>query len=312
MGKFRGHKKSSGPKKPPLTHFLCLPLISAESRPLIKASLEHFKDDVTSSPTDQQAIASALNGTETSETKLPVIHPKAVRPVGALHLTLGVMSLDQTRLDEAVDFLRALDIKDILEKASTASNSASASGAEATTQHSSKTVSSPVDAPRPLKLDLKGLESMHPPQNTSILYTAPSDPTSRLYPFCLALQEAFKEKGFLVNDERKLKLHATLINTIYATGRSRPAKSQIYNQTSDVPPRTQGINQSQGHGTNANAPLKIDARGLIEKYAGFSWAKDVVLERLAICEMGAKKVTDGNGNVVDERYTEVATVPLPT
>jgi activating signal cointegrator complex subunit 1 len=81
-------------------------------------------------------------------------------------------------------------------------------------------------------------------------------------------------------------LHATLINTIYAKGR-----------------------KSQGHGPNAKAPLKIDARALLERYQDFVWARDVVLDRIAICEMGAKKLVE-NGEVVGEQYTEVASVSL--
>ena len=135
-------------------------------------------------------------------------------------------------------------------------------------------------------IDLKGLVSMHVPEKTSIVYIEPCDSSERLYPFCLALQKIFNEEGILVPDDRKLRLHATLVNTIYAKGK-----------------------KSQGHGRNANAPMKIDARTLLEKYADFMWAKDVVLDRIAICEMGAKKRIE-NGEVVGEEYTEVASVPL--
>ena len=81
-------------------------------------------------------------------------------------------------------------------------------------------------------------------------------------------------------------MHATLVNTIYAKGK-----------------------KSQGHGPNANAPLKIDARALLHKYENFVWAEDLILDRIAICEMGAKKQME-NGEVVGEEYTEVASVPL--
>lgn len=137
---------------------------------------------------------------------------------------------------------------------------------------------------------------MHAPERTSILYTAPSDPSDRLYNFCLALQQTFKDRDLLVEDNRQLKLHATLVNTIYAKGRKRPQP------TSD---------RSSGHGPHANAPLKIDATRMLEKYRDFVWADNVVLDRVAICEMGAKKVLDGEGNVVKEEYTEVAAVRLP-
>lgn len=127
---------------------------------------------------------------------------------------------------------------------------------------------------------------MHAPEKTSIIYIEPCDSSERLYPLCLALQNIFKEEGILVTDDRELRLHATLVNTIYAKGR-----------------------RSEGHGANANAPLKIDARALLDKYESFVWAKDVVLDRIAICEMGAKKRVE-NGEVVGEEYTEVASVSL--
>ena len=145
-----------------------------------------------------------------------------------------------------------------------------------------------------MAINLAGLASMHNPQNTSILYIDPSDPTRRLYPFCLALQTIFRDAGILLPDDRKLKLHATIVNTIYAKGR-----------------RNDNNNNSEGHGPNANAPLRIDARGLLEEHKDFVWAEDVVLDRIAICEMGAKKRLDGEGNVVGEEYTEVASVGLP-
>jgi activating signal cointegrator complex subunit 1 len=47
----------------------------------------------------------------------------------------------------------------------------------------------------------------------------------------------------------------------------------------------------------------------LERYQDFVWARDVVLDRIAICEMGAKKVVE-NGEVVGEQYTEVASVSL--
>jgi len=36
----------------------------------------------------------------------------------------------------------------------------------------------------------------------------------------------------------------------------------------------------------------------------------VALDRVSICEMGAKKVMYVDGRVVDEEYTEVASVPI--
>ncbi|KAF7189820.1 hypothetical protein HII31_08927 [Pseudocercospora fuligena] len=308
MGRFKGNKKSAAPKKPPLTHFLCLPIITSASRPEIEASLNAFKDNVTASGASQPPADGAEEDTISTS-----IHPKAIRPVGTLHFTLGVMSLDDTKLAAAVKYLTDLDLKSMLDGASLESVSGPETESKVSDEDATEDSSSAVrDGDGPLRLDVQGLESMHPPQKTSILYAAPTDHTGRLYPFCLALQKAFNEKEFLVSDDRKLKLHATIVNTIYAKGRRKPAKSQINDRVSDIPTRTQDADASHGHGPNANAPLKLDARSLIEKYADYVWAENVTLDRVAICEMGAKKILDGDGNVIDEKYTEVASVQLPT
>ena len=306
MPQHKGHRKPPPPaaKKPPLTHFLCLPLISSTSKPQLEASIASFREHVSSE--NPQGTASENGVTR-------VIHPKAIRPVGAMHCTLGVMSLDHDRLDKAIELLQTLNITQLL-----STNAADAPPLSPTTTTTTTTVhpgditpkepSTDKDARRislrrpvsppaerasratttgdPLTIDLTGLVSMHVPEKTSIVYIEPRDSSERLYTFCLALQDIFKREGFFVPDDRELKLHATLVNTIYAKGR-----------------------KSQGHGSRANAPMKIDARALLNKYADFVWAKDVVLDRIAICEMGAKKRIE-NGDVVGEEYTEVASVPL--
>lgn len=303
MARHKGPRKPPGQKKPPLTHFLCLPLITPTSRPQLEASLKSFREDV--SPHDQPS-----DSERDAETVRSTIHPKAIRPVGALHCTLGVMSLDEDRLQEAVECLKGIDIASLLQGTiseatrpqHTIPSGDSAGGNASRNRHiTPPPTSRPV---APVSISLKGLVSMHAPHNTSILYTAPTDPTSRVYPFCLALQKVFKDRGFLVPDDRQLKLHATIVNTIYAKGKKMPFKPGSVQQAGD--------DRSQGHGPNANAPLKIDARDVLERYEDFVWAESVVLDRVAICEMGAKKILDGEGNVKGEEYSEVASVALPS
>ena len=304
-------------KKPPLTHFLCVPLVTPASRPQLEASLKLFKDQV--SPAANEAVDNAeLKGDE--DVILPCVHPKAIRPLRTLHCTLGVMSLDKERLDEAISLLRSIDISVLLtDSAKDADNAAlSETSAANDTSMDLSTLQKPISPPameeagEPLKVDLKGLVSMHSRKSTSILYSAPSDQTGRLLPFCIALQKRFQEQGF-ITDDRPLKLHATIVNTIYAKGRNRPPRGGAF-KSSFAKTEEGSVTQQSGfqdHGPNANAPLKIDATTILEKYEGFVWAKDVVLDRIAICEMGAKKVLDEEGNVVDEAYTEVASIALP-
>jgi activating signal cointegrator complex subunit 1 len=314
MGKRRvGGGRPTGQKKPPLTHFLCVPLVTPESRPQLEASLKLFKDQVSPpAPEANQAIEKAEgNDSKDGDVVLPYVHSRSIRPVGTLHCTLGVMSLDQEKLTEAISLLQSIDIHAMFK--TTTEQSKGASEASFTTHDSTSgklaSLEKPITPPtldrpdRPFKVELKGLVSMHSAKSTSILYSSPADETGRLLPFCIALQNMFKDKGFIV-DDRPLKLHATIVNTIYVKGRKGQSKGNAW--ASNQEPK------AQGHGPNANAPLKIDATPILEKYEDFVWAKDVMLDRVAICEMGAKKILDETGNVRDEEYTEVANFALPT
>ena len=315
------HKRPSRPpaqKKPPLTHFLCLPLVTPSSKAQLEASVSKFKDDVTPSGSGLRT-EDAESGQDDEEVVMPSVHPRAVRPVGALHCTLGVMSLKEDELKTAVDLLKGLDIQGLLRGNTSASNSSTAIDQTQTEGEASKepiSTQRPITPPQmerfgsPLTVDLKGLETMHAPHKTSILYISPSDASERLYQFCLGLQKTFKENDLLVEDNRALKLHATIVNTIYAKGRKLPQRNRQAGSSGAAGKAAD--DRSTGHGPNANAPLKIDATQILEKYKDYVWAENAVLDRVAICEMGAKKILDEQGNVKAEEYTEVASVTLPT
>ena len=273
-----------------LTHFLCLPLVNIQSRSQLQTSLQHFAS------------------TAVSKYDVPV---KAIRPVGTLHLTLGVMNLPtEERIEAASQFLRSLDLGTMLEPAATSSTipetlsetavleqaarmptqapATSQMGLEPVPQTETPRPNSPS---KPLVLNLTGLQSMHNASKTSILYISPDDASSRLRNFCEALCYQFTSSGFLLPDKRSLLLHATIVNTLYAKGgRNRPRKS--------------------GHGKNNHAVGKLDATALLEEYGAYEWAKDIRIEKVCICQLGAKKdVIDEV--VVNEEYVEVASVALP-
>ncbi|KAK3630424.1 hypothetical protein LTR56_017482 [Elasticomyces elasticus] len=298
MVRHKGPRRAPGPKKPPLTHFLCLPLVTADSRQQLESSMNRFRDEVTVGQAD------ADGDEDTSK-----VHPKAIRPVGALHCTLGVMSLDKAGLEKAVQALQSLDMKSMLQRARNQVPTSATTDSEAAIE--------PEREVAPLSIDLKGLVSMHDPQSTSILYSAPEDLSNRLYPFCQAMQKHFSDAELLVPDDRSLKLHATIVNTIYAKGKKKPPMRQRdREEAAEQDEAGQGggegqEDRSQGHGPRANAPLKLDATALLERYQDFLWAGNVVLDRIAICEMGAKKIMDAEGRVLNEEYTEVASVQLP-
>jgi activating signal cointegrator complex subunit 1 len=181
---------------------------------------------------------------------------------------------------------------------------------------------------------------MHPSTKTSILYAAPRDPTHRLLPLCQRLRAVFEEKEYLIEDTRPLKLHATIVNTIYAKaggryGRGKPAAAQILAPEPNLTPvdvpedATESVEEPEPaeredevkasskpddhrnrHDQHSRAPIRFDARALMKVFDDFVWAKEVKLEKIAICKMGAKKVLGENGDIVDEVYEEVASIPL--
>jgi activating signal cointegrator complex subunit 1 len=192
----------------------------------------------------------------------------------------------------------------------------------------------------PVLISLRGLHSMHAAHSTSILYAAPHDSSGRLYPFCLSVRQAFGDAGFMIEEDRGLKLHATTLNTLYAleerregstttergpeaivreddddagggvelTVKQKGERGKGGETTQDRGPHAAagGLGKRQGWRKRARAP-RIDARALLEKWKDEAWGL-VELERLVICEMGAKE--DSSGEV---RYKEVveAIVPVP-
>ncbi|RYF47995.1 MAG: hypothetical protein EOO38_11055, partial [Cytophagaceae bacterium] len=192
----RSNKKHAnsrgGPKKPPLTHFLCLPLITDSSRPQLERGLSKLK-------TDLEATS--------------LVPPKAIRPVGTLHLTLGVMSLDASKLEDANQYLQSLNLHNLFRDISMQIIAEKA--AEDGTISENLNAAALPDADG-LTINLESLVPMQQASKTSILYASPKDETQRLMPFAAALKKAFTEKGFVLDDERDLRLHATVVNSIYA------------------------------------------------------------------------------------------------
>jgi activating signal cointegrator complex subunit 1 len=132
--------------------------------------------------------------------------------------------------------------------------------------------------PPPLTITLRGLKSLQEPGRTSGLYAPPVDEDGSLYEFCVRIRNAFQAAGLMVSDTRPLLLHATIINTVYVEGRGRRAPK-----------------------------LTIDAREIMQQYDSFEWMRDIRIETVAICKMGAKPVPGG-----DEAYIVEGEVPVPT
>ncbi|KAI4161758.1 MAG: hypothetical protein LQ342_004590 [Letrouitia transgressa] len=242
---------------------------------------------------------------------------KAIRPLGTIHLTLGVMSLaSDDRIKAAIDLLNSL---------------------------------SPPPPPA-FTISLRGLHAMRQAKWTSSLYAVPKDDEEgTLYSFCEKLRERFAEEGFVVPETRPLRLHATVLNTLYAPKVDVKLRARGNGSGSDVEDEKVEREEVVGEGrlegeqskledgkalvdagevgqegeTKPEArkrrrkwPLKFDARELVKKYENFEWVKESRIEKVAICEMGAMRVEDEGRDGVErlglgEEYKETASVPLP-
>ena len=330
----RGRGKPGGmkPKKPELTHFLCLPLVNDNSHPQLTSSLSGLKQDV-------------------GETGLVPL--KAIRPVGTLHLTLGVMSLSGTQVESAVHYLQALDVQKLLYYV-TAQCTAERAAEEGTVSENLNAYAMPDT--EALTIDLKSLVPMQAPHKTSILYAEPLDTTQRLQPFSEKLKHEFTEEGFLIEDKRSLRLHATIINTIYAKPKGKGGRTGATakrraegeearrvdgvdganggmdaaderddgastagstidgdGEVTTAPPdpsttetKVARLDGADGHGPGAKSWMRFDARELVEQYKDAVWASNVRIDRLQICKMGARKIVNDKGEVVAEEYEVVS------
>ncbi|KAK4194749.1 hypothetical protein QBC40DRAFT_290176 [Triangularia verruculosa] len=261
------------PKPPPPTHFLCIPLVTPISRPQLASSLSAFQEEVTLPPPQ---------GFSLPET--------AIRPLGTLHLTLGIFSFPpapaapsplvnvssgestpkEDRLEKAKSVLASLNLKEIW-----------------------SSVKKDSDGDQP-SITLKGLASMHPLPKTTVLYAPPTDETftGSLQRFCEGVRDNFlqqkegEEQGekLMVEDNRPLLLHATIVNTIYVKGRDK----------------------QRHRGKHGKERMVVDRAGdIIERYEDQIWMKDVMVEKVAICKMGAKKLIDERGEETGEEEYEV-------
>jgi activating signal cointegrator complex subunit 1 len=298
-------------KNPRFTHFLSIPLISDTNRPHLTQALTHFQSAV------QQ------------HTRVP---PTTIRFPGSLHLTLGIMSLSTSQLAEATAYLTSLDAAKLLRGittqtiASVASDSTALGegfGAISNPSHPDLPDPSTMD-PDSLVVQLHGLHPMHKPEWTSVLYAEPRDATGRLQAFTESVRSGFEERGWMVPNQSEFRLHATILNTIYARrkgggegaakkkGRGEGGAGTEEDATDgevEKEAEKETGEKRQSHASSAKGPRRFDASKLVGLYEDFVWADNVRIDRVQICKLGAKKVwsgVEGESEVVDEQYKVVA------
>ncbi|KAJ5645354.1 hypothetical protein N7507_011365 [Penicillium longicatenatum] len=288
-----GKRKGPPPeKRPPITHFLCLPLVNLTSIPQLEASIAAFKKDNPPVP-----VAGLLQNYAQSsrDASRPPIPEGAIRPLGTLHLTLGVMSLpSKRRLDEAISFLRSLDLAKLMHEAEQVA-------LRKKKRNSPKPATDVARPPKHLSISLESLHALPRANSATVLHASPVDSTGRLYPFCLMLRDKFLEAGFLIestgntkNKEpakssdpnrkqnqpgsssargtteldpyaaaltrqsklRPLLLHATIVNTIYVR-QPKPARGSSNSTTQSA------------KGKKTVTRFEFDARKILDRYKDY-------------------------------------------
>jgi len=263
------------PKSHPPTHFLCIPLVTTGSRPHLARALTAFRADVCA-PAGAGGFA---------------IPEEAIRPVGTLHLTLGVFSLpcpagqSNEGLEKAVEILKGLRLREIWARAKARTKLPVIPGSGIPEEEKVADGGIRVEEEEGLRITLRGLYSIQSTAKAAVLYASPVDPLGRLQAFCEEVRGTFLEADMIIDDKRPLLLHATLVNTIYVRNRKG----------------TKG-----GGGRGRSERLTIDATGILGRYEDELWIEEAEVPSLAICKMGAKKVIINGED--DEAYEVVAEV----
>ncbi|KAG9796365.1 Six-hairpin glycosidase, partial [Aureobasidium melanogenum] len=163
----------------------------------------------------------------------------------------------------------------------------------------------PIQTPSPLTITLHGLGTFPRPSTSRVFYANPLDTTGRLLPFGNAVRRIFQEAG-LITETRPLVLHATVANLIYVRGGSKKPRGgrnnknnkSAKNKDDGTPTCTTSSRSSSSSSSSAKARSKAvkdeDSLRWISPSAThglgskFIWARDVNIDRIRICKMGAE------------------------
>jgi activating signal cointegrator complex subunit 1 len=87
---------------------------------------------------------------------------------------------------------------------------------------------------------------------------------------------------------------------------STAGSSQEDEEAVAAPANGTALDGSDGHGPKAKGQRIFDAAKIVEQYKDVVWAKNVRIDRVQICKMGAKKILGDDDEVLDEQYEVVA------
>ena len=271
-----------------LTHYVCIPLITALSRPVLQSSLELLRDNPASA-------------------SIPL---RAFVPLNTLHLNMGIgMSLPTPgRFGEAEKLLRSLDLNSLTRELSPPSFEARSIREKFIDIERSLSLSSaaPMTRPLPLHLTLRGLRGA-PLGDQDIMVKVLSaqcyESTSRVRHLCNNLAIIFAAAGLHNPYSARPSHRIALQTTGLPLGNVSLIRTAFIRPTGLVPSREQ-----PGKFRNRVAP-EIDSRDLVRIFRDFVWADNIRLDRLSICPLGLHRLIKQEG--LKARLCEDFSVPLP-
>lgn len=258
------------------THYLSIPLATRTSRPQLHASFAPF-----------------------AETSSAIVPEGAICNPDCLKLDLGRLKLKSPRDFEACSkLLHGFDIPKILQVAAiTAASSQLTPPQQLTSPAGShrlhdKNGAMAIDV-SPLKIDISGLFSMDEDiSRAKILYALAIDRSHRFQHFQRIILDSLSSAGFLAN---RFSGDITIVRT---------AMPFSWGNMGFFDPKLRRWN----HSGRPRAP-QIDARGLIESYRDYEWAKNIQLETLGIYGLGAR-VSLANGGARERQMEEIEGIAL--
>lgn len=270
-----------------LTHFLCIPITTPLSRPLLEQSLHQLRNDPCTS----------------------TIPADAYRPLQTLHIAIEVFSLPTaSRVADACRHLRSLDINGLLQQTSkrALNNTHGVRQEQQNTllvnQGSRPSVSENDTGSSSLTVTLSGIRSNSGgDQSTSdsgpkgwSLRTSYIDSNPLLGLLLGEIRNSFHAAGFQVPGFRPGNFgHVKLLSTMHASSR----------------PRTSIRSHIQPGKLQQERPPLFETREINQKFENFVFAENIRLERLSLCELGLLKAIEKFG--AEAQLTEVCSVPLP-
>ena len=264
-----------------LTHFICIPLTTSSSRPLLQRSLGVLRESPASASVPSEAFL----------------------PLGMLQLSLKIpMSLSTpSRFADAKKLLESLDLNSLTRELLKPSHRERSISEQHLELEKSLSLPPEVDSTQSLPLHVTLSSLVASPSITAdnrvfSLVAQCHDPTYGFRHLCNNLAIIFAAAGLF-----KQSTLSSSIRTDLKENKVRPPAVTL------IKARTRGIVPSRTHpGYFKTYKLGIDPRDLTRTFKDFVWAENIRLERLSICPLGLHKQLQRG---LDE-LPEACSVPL--